>query len=182
MPNTIKPAIIRILTLLILFATAANAQNQAEESPPSENLLENGSFEDALAGDDLPFQWSNWSADDGSKDRSEVITEEETGKKCLKIEGDCIRGGVFTNSVIIDRNRRYALRGRVRIQGEEAARARIPFNYFHGNKWLGLPHPFFHSPKSEFLAAQPHENFPTSDLDRHFSIGSRRGAGFILGG
>ena len=128
-----------ILPFLALVATIATAQGQTERSQPSKNLINNSSLEDKLAARGLPSGWSYWSAEDGSKYRSEVVDGGRTGKKCLKIEGEGLRGVVFANGVMIERDKRYALRGWARVQGDTNARAIIKFNYFHNGKWLGLP-------------------------------------------
>lgn len=128
-----------VLSFLILGLIAATACGQTENSEPSGNLLNNPSFEDDLAVSGLPVGWTYWSGDDDSNYRSEVVEGGRIDRKSLKLTGKGIRGVIFTNGVKIERNKRYALRGWAKVEGNKDAKATIQFNYFHDRKWLGLP-------------------------------------------
>ena len=126
-----------IVAFLFLVGSTGTAQDQPGKPQPSKNLINDSSFEGtAPAG--LPNGWSRWSAADGSKYRSEVVEGGRTGKRCLKIEGDGVRGVVFANGIKIERDKRYVLRGWAKFEGDKDARALIMFHYFHNGKWLGL--------------------------------------------
>jgi len=127
------------LSFFILGLAVATACGQTKSSQASLNLLDNSSFEDELAVSGLPRGWTYWSGDDGSEYRSEVVEEGHSGRKSLKLEGKGIRGVIFTNGIKIERNKRYALRGWAKVEGNKDAKAIIQFNYFHDRKWLGLP-------------------------------------------
>ncbi|MFM7564509.1 MAG: carbohydrate binding domain-containing protein, partial [Planctomycetota bacterium] len=127
-----------VFSFLILGLSAATTCGQTESSQSSGNLLNNASFEDDLAANGLPTGWTYWSGDDASEYRSEVVEGGPTGKKSLKLEGKGIRGVVFANGIKIERNKRYALRGWAKVEGNKNAKAIIKFNYFHDRKWLGL--------------------------------------------
>ncbi len=45
---------------------------------------------------------------------------------------------MFCDNLPLDRTKRYALKGRVKFEGDVSARAVIKFNYFHNGKWLGV--------------------------------------------
>jgi hypothetical protein len=127
------------LFFLIFAMAAATAYGQAENSQASGNLLDNASFDDVLAAGGLPKGWSYWSGKGDGEYRSEVAEGGHTGQKSLKLEGKGVRGVIFTNGIKIERNKRYALRGWVKVEGNQDAKAKIQFNYFHDRKWLGLP-------------------------------------------
>ena len=102
------------------------------------NLIHNPSLEEAIPGNlKLPPSWSGWPGADTTF-RREVVEGGRTGKKCLKISGDGDHGVVFVGQVNLDRNKRYALKGWVKIEGDGDARAQIKFNYFHNSEYLGL--------------------------------------------
>lgn len=123
---------------LFFVGSGGTAQDQPGQRQPSQNLLNDSSFEGATPGR-LPNGWSYWSAGDGSKYRAEVTEGGRTGNKCLKIAGEGVRGVVFANGVKIERDKRYVLRGWAKFEGDKDARALIVFHYFHNGKWLGLP-------------------------------------------
>jgi len=114
----------------------------ADEPPAAitapRNLLDNPSFEAESGPDGVPDGWSLWTQE-GTGYRCEAAPAGRTGKKCLKVEGAGTRGVVFAKGVPIDRTKRYALRGRAKLEGEPGARALILFHYFDRGKWLGLP-------------------------------------------
>lgn len=127
------------LSFLVFGMAAATAYGQAENSQASRNLLDNASLEDELAASGLPKGWSYWTGKDGSEYRSEVVEGGHTGQKSLTLEGKGVRGVIFTNGIKIERDKRYALRGWTKVEGDKDAKATIQFNYFHDGKWLGLP-------------------------------------------
>ncbi|MAG94017.1 MAG: hypothetical protein CMJ48_09735 [Planctomycetaceae bacterium] len=105
--------------------------------PPGENLIRNPSLEQPALRNGLPFGWSGWPRNDTTYKR-EVVEGGKTGKKALKISGDGNHGVVFVAGVKLDRTKRYALKGWVKLEAEGDARAYIKFNYFHNYKNLGL--------------------------------------------
>lgn len=128
-----------LILLVLLICDAATACGQPASSQSSGNLLTNASFEDELAVSGLPRDWTYWSGNDGSEYRFEVVEGGHTGKSSLKLEGKGVSGVIFTNGIKIERNKRYALRGWAKVEGNKDAKAIIKFNYFHDRKWLGLP-------------------------------------------
>jgi hypothetical protein len=102
------------------------------------NLLDNSSFESESQPNGVPLGWSLWTNNETGY-RCESAPGGRTGKNCLKVEGAGTRGVVFAKGVPIDRSKRYALRGWVKLEGEQDAQALIMFHYFDKGKWLGLP-------------------------------------------
>ncbi len=94
-------------------------------------------MEKAALGGELPRGWSIWPLGDRVYQRK-VVEGGRTGEKCLEISGDGDHGVVFVNGVKLDPNKRYALKGWVKIEGDRDARAQIKLNYFHNSKHLGL--------------------------------------------
>src|SRR5262245_13317081 len=132
----------------LLFAGAITLAQDRAGKTPSKNLLNNSSFEEALGPDGLPEGWSLWVQADG-KYKAAVVDGGRTGKKCLKIDGAGIRAVVNASEIKLDRGKRYALRGWVKVEGDNECRALITFNYLHDGKWLGLPEIVKISPKDK---------------------------------
>ena len=101
------------------------------------NLIQNGSLEEPIRGRKLPFGWSEWPNNDKTYSR-DVVDGGRTGKKCLRITGDGNHGVVFIGGGKLDRNKRYALKGWVKLEADGDAQANVKFNYFHNRKNLGL--------------------------------------------
>lgn len=99
------------------------------------NLIGDPSLENTSTGK-LPKSWSAW-LDDGPDFKCEVVDGGVTGKHCLQISGKGTRGVVFCTSIPLDRTKRYALKGRVKLEGDPDTRAVIKFNFFHADGWLG---------------------------------------------
>src|SRR5260370_16711116 len=108
------------LAFLFLVEPTGTAQDQLKKPQPSKNLLINPSFEGTLTTDGLPDGWSRWEQADG-KYRFEVDKGVRTGKKCLKIEGEGIRGVAFTHNLRIDRDKPHPLRGWVNFNAAKQA-------------------------------------------------------------
>jgi uncharacterized protein (TIGR03067 family) len=104
--------------------------------PVGKNLIADPSLEDTRTGS-LPQSWSAW-LDDGPNFKCEVVEGGVTGRHCLQISGEGTRGVVFCTSIPMDRTKRYALRGRVRVEGEAGTWAVIKLNYFNKSGWLGV--------------------------------------------
>jgi hypothetical protein len=128
---------------IVLCSTVLDAAGQERT-----NLIESPSLETATLGSRLPPGWSGWPQGDTTF-RREVVEGGKTGDRCLKISGDGDHGVVFVNNLNLDRNKRYALKGWVRIEGDSNARAQIKFNYFHNYQWLGLTEDFAVTPDQE---------------------------------
>jgi uncharacterized protein (TIGR03067 family) len=104
--------------------------------PTGRNLITDPSLEDTATGR-LPQSWSAW-RDDGPDFKCEVVEGGATGKHCLQISGTGIRGVVFCTSIPLDRSKRFALKGSVRVEGEAGTWAVIKLNYFNKSGWLGV--------------------------------------------
>lgn len=104
--------------------------------PTGKNLIIDPSLEDTQLGR-LPQSWSAW-LDDGPDFKCEVVDGGVTGKHCLQISGKGTRGVVFATSIAMDRAKRYALKGRVRLEGDATSWAVIKINYFNKTGWLGV--------------------------------------------
>lgn len=104
--------------------------------PIGTNLIDDPSLEDTQPGQ-LPRSWSAW-LDDGPDFKCEVVEGGVTGKHCLQISGTGTRGVVFATSIPMDRTKRYALKGRVKVEGEAGTWAVIKLNYFNKSGWLGV--------------------------------------------
>ena len=104
--------------------------------PVGRNLIRDPSLEYTQLGR-LPRSWSAW-LDDGPDFKCEVVEGGVTGKHCLQISGKGTRGVVFCTSVPMDRTRRYALKGRVKLEGDSTSWAVIKINYFNKSGWLGV--------------------------------------------
>lgn len=104
--------------------------------PVGKNLIADPSLEDTSAGA-LPQSWSAW-LNDGPDFKCEVVEGGVTGKHCLQISGTGTRGVVFASSIPLDRTRRYALKGQVKVEGEAGTWAVIKLNYFNSSGWLGV--------------------------------------------
>ena len=104
--------------------------------PTGKNLIADSSLEDTPLGS-LPKTWSAW-LDDGPDFKCEVVEGGVTGKHCLQISGKGTRGVVFCTSVPMDRTKRYALKGRVKLEGDSTSWAVIKINYFNKSGWLGV--------------------------------------------
>ena len=124
--------------VLLVGSCVTLAAERPENGAASDDLIENSSFEAESQPGQSPPGWSLWTQDETGY-RCEVAAGGRTGKQCLKVDGAGTRGVVFAKGVPIDRNKRYALRGWVKFEGEPGARALILFHYFHEGKWLGLP-------------------------------------------
>ena len=104
--------------------------------PVGKNLIADPSLEATPTGS-LPKSWSAW-LDDGPDFKCEVVEGGVTGKHCLQISGTGTRGVVFCTSVPMDRTKRYALKGRVKVEGDADTWAVIKLNYFNKTGWLGV--------------------------------------------
>lgn len=104
--------------------------------PVGTNLINDPSLEDTPAGT-LPAGWFAW-LDDGPDFNCEVVQGGVTGKQCLQISGTGTRGVVFATSIPLDRTKRYALKGRVKVEGEAGTWAVVKLNYFNNSGWLGV--------------------------------------------
>jgi len=109
----------------------------SDKPQPSQNLLNDPSFEGVMPPSGLPEGWSRWGM--GNQYTANIVDGGYIGKKCLKIEGDGTRGVVFANGIKIDRDKRYVLRGWAKFEGDPGGRALILFHYFRDGNWLGLP-------------------------------------------
>jgi hypothetical protein len=104
--------------------------------PVGKNLIEDPSLEETATGQ-LPQGWFAW-LNDGPDFKCEVVEGGVTGKHCLQISGTGTRGVVFATSIPLDRSKRYALKGRVKVEGEAGTWAVIKLNYFNNTGWLGI--------------------------------------------
>lgn len=104
--------------------------------PTGKNLIIDSSLEGTPLRR-LPKTWSAW-LDDGPDFTCEVMDGGVNGKHCLRISGKGTRGVVFATSIPMDRTRRYALKGRVKIEGDADTWAVIKLNYFNRTGWLGV--------------------------------------------
>lgn len=100
------------------------------------NLIVDPSLEETPTGE-LPQGWFAW-LDDGPNFKCEVVEGGVTGKRCLQISGAGTRGVVFATSIPLDRTKRFALKGRVKAEGEAGTWAVIKLNYFNNTGWLGV--------------------------------------------
>jgi len=107
-----------------------------EGVPVGRNLIVDPSLEETPTGQ-LPQGWFAW-LDDGPDFKCEVVEGGVTGKHCLQISGTGTRGVVFATSIPLDRTKRYALKGRVKVEGEAGTWAVIKLNYFNSTGWLGV--------------------------------------------
>ena len=104
--------------------------------PVGRNLIVDPSLEDTPTGS-LPQGWFAW-LDDGPEFKCEVFEGGVTGKHCLQISGTGTRGVVFATSIPMDRTKRYALKGKVKVEGDAGTWAVIKLNYFNRSGWLGI--------------------------------------------
>ncbi len=104
--------------------------------PVGKNLIVNSSLEETPTGS-FPPGWFAW-LNDGPNFKCEVVEGGVTGKHCLQISGTGTRGVVFATSIPLDRNKRYALKGRVKVEGEAGTWAVVKLNYFNNTGWLGV--------------------------------------------
>jgi uncharacterized protein (TIGR03067 family) len=104
--------------------------------PVGKNLIVDPSLEETPTGQ-LPKGWFAW-LNDGPNFKCEVVEGGVTGKHCLQISGTGTRGVVFATSIPLDRTKRYALKGRVKVEGEAGTWAVIKLNYFNSTGWLGV--------------------------------------------
>ena len=104
--------------------------------PVGTNLIVDPSLEITPTGE-LPNGWFAW-LDDGPDFKCEVVEGGVTGKHCLQISGTGTRGVVFATSIPLDRTKRYALKGRVKVEGEAGTWAVVKLNYFNSSGWLGV--------------------------------------------
>jgi len=100
------------------------------------NLIVDPSLEDTPIGQ-VPKGWFAW-LNDGPDFKCEVVEGGVTGKHCLQISGTGTRGVVFATSISLDRTKRYALKGHVKVEGEAGTWAIIKLNYFNNTGWLGV--------------------------------------------
>jgi uncharacterized protein (TIGR03067 family) len=107
-----------------------------EGVPIGRNLIVDPSLEETPTGE-LPTGWFAW-LDDGPDFKCEVVEGGVTGKHCLQISGTGTRGVVFATSIPLDRTKRYALKGRLKVEGEAGTWAVIKLNYFNNSGWLGV--------------------------------------------
>jgi hypothetical protein len=116
-----------------------------EGVPVGRNLIVDPSLEETPTGQ-LPPGWFAW-LDDGPNFKCEVVeggviaidnASGAIGKHCLQISGTGTRGVVFATSIPLDRTKRYALKGRVKVEGEAGTWAVIKLNYFNNTGWLGV--------------------------------------------
>jgi uncharacterized protein (TIGR03067 family) len=116
-----------------------------EGVPVGRNLIVDPSLEETPTGE-LPPGWFAW-LDDGPNFKCEVVeggviaidnASGIIGKHCLQISGTGTRGVVFSTSIPLDRTKRYALKGRVKVEGEAGTWAVIKLNYFNQTGWLGV--------------------------------------------
>jgi hypothetical protein len=103
--------------------------------PVGKNLIVDPSLEKTPTGQ-VPDGWFAW-LNDGPDFKCEVVEGGVTGKRCLQISGTGTRGVVFATSIPLDRTKRYALKGRVKVEGEAGTWAVIKLNYFNKTGWLG---------------------------------------------
>ena len=103
--------------------------------PVGKNLIVDHSLEDTPTGQ-LPEGWFAW-LHDGPDFKCEVVEGGVTGKHCLQISGTGTRGVVFATSIPLDRTKRYAMKGRVKVEGEAGTWAVVKLNYFNSTGWLG---------------------------------------------
>lgn len=104
--------------------------------PTEKNLILDSSLEGTPLSR-LPKSWSAW-LDDGPDFKCEVVDGGVTGKHCLQISGTGTRGVVFATSIPMDRTKRYALKGHVKVEGDAGTWAVIKLNYFNKTGWLGV--------------------------------------------
>jgi uncharacterized protein (TIGR03067 family) len=113
--------------------------------PVGKNLIVDPSLEETATGQ-LPQGWFAW-LDDGPDFKCEVVeggilaidnASGLNGKHCLQISGTGTRGVVFATTIPLDRSKRYALKGRVKVEGEAGTWAVIKLNYFNQSGWLGV--------------------------------------------
>lgn len=104
--------------------------------PVGRNLIIDPSLEETPTGE-LPQGWFAW-LDDGPEFKCEVFEGGVTGKHCLQISGTGTRGVVFATSIPMDRTKRYALKGKVKVEGDAGTWAVIKLNYFNRSGWLGV--------------------------------------------
>ncbi len=104
--------------------------------PLGTNLIVDPSLENTSTGE-LPDGWFAW-LDDGPNFKCEIVEGGVTGKHCLQISGTGTRGVVFATSIPLDRTKRYALKGRVKVEGEAGTWAVVKLNYFNNTGWLGV--------------------------------------------
>ncbi len=123
--------------ILALFFCLGNTIILQAAQPDGTNLIRNPSLEQPVLRTGLPSGWSGLPQKDAAY-RREIVDGGKTGKKSLKISGAGAHGVVFVVGVKLDRTKRYALKGWVKLQGEQDSRAYIKFNYFHDHKNLGL--------------------------------------------
>jgi uncharacterized protein (TIGR03067 family) len=107
-----------------------------EGVPVGRNLIADPSLEATPTGN-LPNGWFAW-LNDGPNFKCEVVEGGVTGMHCLQISGSDTRGVVFATSIPLDRTKRYALKGRVKVEGEAGTWAVIKLNYFNNTGWLGV--------------------------------------------
>ena len=104
--------------------------------PVGKNLIVDTSLEETATGS-LPQGWFAW-LNDGPDFKCEVVEGGVEGKHCLQISGTGTRGVVFATSIPLDRTKRYALKGRVKVEGEAGTWAVVKLNYFNNTGWLGV--------------------------------------------
>lgn len=104
--------------------------------PTGKNLIDDPSLEGTKTGQ-LPKGWSAW-LDDGPDFKCEAVEGGVTGKHCLRISGTGKRGVVFCTNIPMDRTKRYALKGHVKVEGDASTWAVIKLNYFNRTGWLGV--------------------------------------------
>lgn len=96
----------------------------------AENLLEDASFEASREGAETPERWSNFFSQPAGAYSSRVVAGGRTGKQSLRIAGDGDFGVAAGNLVPLDRKRRYAVRGWVKVEGDADAAADVKFHYY----------------------------------------------------
>jgi uncharacterized protein (TIGR03067 family) len=104
--------------------------------PVGKNLIDDPSLEETATGQ-LPKGWFAW-LNDGPDFKCEVVEGGVTGRHCLQISGTGTRGVVFATSIPLDCTKRYALKGRVKVEGEAGTWAVVKLNYFNSTGWLGV--------------------------------------------
>jgi hypothetical protein len=115
---------------VVVCCSLLTAQEKKTHEPAPENLLSDPSLEGSELGPGVPEGWRPIFSQPDSAYRSQIVEGGRTGKRSLEIQGDGDFGVVAGNLVALDRKKRYAVRGWVKVEGEEAATAGIKFHYY----------------------------------------------------
>lgn len=127
-----------LITLLALLPVLAATGVRSAES---KNLVRNGSLEEPVAEGALPDGWTAFQQPAAGY-TMRVVGQARTGKHGLSISGEGDWGGVAVHRVPIAEGRQYAVRGWVKLEGDEAARGIVKLDYFNeAGEWIvSSPH------------------------------------------